>query len=413
MKNIFSGNSFLLKIVLSAVLSGSILYLSGGEVRKLAAKGDSAAQFQLGCDYFYGSDQRPQNPDLAAYWFRKAADAGLPAAQFNYGICLEQGYGIKKDLSLAADFYRKAYSSGNLNAGFNLAMLLLHDLKQKAEAVQILEQLKDQEIAAAMVELAAVYFNEKDVTTPQRQQGFRLLEHASTLPDVPAKGYRLLADCYYGGIGTEQNPALAESCLEKAVSMNDPSAMVKLAFICEQKGRRDRAFRLYRQAAEAGLAFGEYKYAEYICDGMEKGKGLNAALELYERSAEKGCPQAFQRLALFAMTGVGLDKPDKPRAAILFEKAAKIGHAPAQYNLAAMYAAGDGIPQDDKRAFFWFGQAAIRGHAISMRRLGECFYRGIGCLKDNEKAAEWIRAAAEAGDVPAQLMLRQGTQSAW
>ncbi len=413
MKNIFPGNSFVFKLMLNAVLFGGVLHLSGGELREQAEQGDSAAQFRLGCEYFYGSEQRPQNPDLAAYWFRKAADAGLPAAQFNYGICLEQGYGVKKDLSLAADHYRKAYSGGNLNAGFNLAMLLLHDLKQKAEAVQILEQLKDQKSAAAMVELAAVYFNEKDVTASRRQEAFRLLERACALPNVPAKGYRLLADCYYGGVGTEQNPARAESFLEKAVAMKDASAMVKLAFICEQKGKRDRAFRLYRQAAEAGLAFGEYKYAEYICDGMEEGKGLDAAMVLYKRAADQGCPQAWHRLALFAMTGVGLDAPDKNRAALLFEKAAKLGHAPAQYNLATMYAAGDGIPQDDKRAFFWFGQAAIRGHAISMRRLGECFYRGTGCLKDNEKAVEWIRAAAEAGDVPAQLMIRQGTQSAW
>ncbi len=391
--------------------------LSAGELRTSAENGDAAAQFRLGSEYFYGTETRKQNQNLAAYWFLKAAAAGLPEAQLNYAICLEQGYGVKRDPAMAKEFYYSAYEQGNLTAGLNLALLLLHDMKQTEEAIRILTELSEKKVPAAMTELAAVMFNEKEITSARRTEAFLLLKNACSLPGIPAKGYRLLADCYYGGVGTTQNHSLAAEYLEKAVAMNDPAAMVKLAFFYEHGTAmpedRQKALHLYRKAAEAGLAFGEYKYAEYICEGMEEGKGLNAAIELYERSAEKNCPQALHRLALFAMTGIGMEEPDKPKAAALFRKAAETGHAPAQYNLAVMFAAGDGIPQDDRQAFFWFGQAAIRGHASAMRRLGECYYSGTGCLKSNEKAAEWIRSAAEAGDFAAQQMVQQGTRSAW
>ncbi len=379
-------------------------------LRQSAESGNAEAQFALANEYFYGTETRKQNPELAAYWFLKAASAGLPAAQFNYAICLEQGYGVKKDQPLAAEYYRSAYESGNHHAGFNLAMLLLHDLDQKEEARHVLKGLTEKQHASAMTELAALMFKTEE---QDRESAFRLLEQACSLPGATAKGFRMLADCHYGGSGTERNQALAEKYLKKAVAMNDPEAMARLAFLHEEKAETEQAFRLYRKAAENGLAFGEYKYAEYICEGGEPGKGLDAALELYKSSAEKNCPQALTKLALFAMTGIGMDAPDKPRAAALFEKAAQTGHIPAMYNLACMYAAGDGIPQDDKRAFFWFGNAAVRGHAASMRKLGGCYYRGAGCLKDNEKASEWIKAAAEAGDFLAQEMIRQGSRSAW
>ncbi len=37
------------------------------------------------------------NPDAAAEWDRRAADAGDPVGQFNYGIALMRGHGVARD----------------------------------------------------------------------------------------------------------------------------------------------------------------------------------------------------------------------------------------------------------------------------------------------------------------------------
>ena len=59
-------------------------------LREKAAAGDAESAFYLGNEYFYG-ENRAANYTLAAYWYKKAAEKGIPEAQFNYGSCLEAG----------------------------------------------------------------------------------------------------------------------------------------------------------------------------------------------------------------------------------------------------------------------------------------------------------------------------------
>ena len=48
----------------------------------------------------------------AAEWYRKAAEQGLGSAQDQIGRCYEGGYGVTKDLTKAAEWYRKAAEQG-------------------------------------------------------------------------------------------------------------------------------------------------------------------------------------------------------------------------------------------------------------------------------------------------------------
>ena len=95
------------------------------------------------------SEQRDYDKYLAAYdieekksiaseWFRKAADQGHPAAQFQMGIYYSEGcdlakdvlggfpeFNFKKDPTVAVGWYRKAASQGNLNAQYELGRCYL------------------------------------------------------------------------------------------------------------------------------------------------------------------------------------------------------------------------------------------------------------------------------------------------
>jgi TPR repeat protein len=71
--------------------------------------------FQLGRAY-----SKNNNLNLAAAQFRKAAEQGYPAAEYNLGVMYERGLALKKDDALAVAWYRKAAEQGYTNAQFNL-----------------------------------------------------------------------------------------------------------------------------------------------------------------------------------------------------------------------------------------------------------------------------------------------------
>jgi TPR repeat protein len=64
------------------------------DTKKLAAQGDSNAQYILGSIYLMGNDL-PQDSKKAIYWFTKAAEQGVEGAQYNVGIMYKAGNGVR------------------------------------------------------------------------------------------------------------------------------------------------------------------------------------------------------------------------------------------------------------------------------------------------------------------------------
>ncbi len=65
----------------------------------------------------------------------------------------------------------------------------------------------------------------------------------------------------------------------------------------------------------------------------------------------------------------------------------------AQYNLGAMYANGQGVPQDEVESFRWFRLAAEQGHAEAQYSLGVMYSLGLGVLRDFVIAHMWLNIA--------------------
>jgi TPR repeat protein len=111
------------------------------------------------------------------------------------------------------------------------------------------------------------------------------------------------------------------------------------------------------------------------------------------------------------------------------------GIAKAQYTLGMMYAEGQGVPQDKKKALKWYGQAAQQddpmdeievdkfenknipqelkfltndaenGIAQAQLKLGMLYAHGQGVPKDEGQARKWLRLAGEQGKYKAQYIL--------
>ncbi|MBR7133819.1 MAG: sel1 repeat family protein [Clostridia bacterium] len=92
---------------------------------KLAEMGIDDAQYNLGVCYEQG-DGIAQDFEQAVYWYKKAAEQGNAKAQHNLGICIYNGYGAAADHTEAARLFRLSAEQGDMYAQYNLAVLLMN-----------------------------------------------------------------------------------------------------------------------------------------------------------------------------------------------------------------------------------------------------------------------------------------------
>jgi TPR repeat protein len=89
----------------------------------------------------------------------------------------------------------------------------------------------------------------------------------------------------------------------------------------------------------------------------------------------------------------------------LAEREARDGDAVAMRIIGILYASGDGVPRDDRRAVEWYRKAAARGDATAMFGLASAYHRGAGVPRDPETARHWLIGAAGRGDARARAAL--------
>ena len=393
-------------------------------LRAEAAEGNKNAMFKLGDEYFYGTENRIPNPTLAAYWYKKAADAGVPEAMYNYAVCLERGSGVERNRFEAYDWMKKAADAGVQTARFQLAMTDLHGIPEDKErgipakpplttyAVSQLERLAEEQFIPAETVLAELLLTQNNPRAVEK--AIRILERLIALKEPPPAALRMMADCKYAGRGVKRNPGEMIQLLRKAARQGDAEALGKLAF-CYEYGRAvqpdlKKAFGLYRVSAERGNAMSQFKYAEFIANGtLSKDPDIHTALPWYRKAAEQKNPQALFKLGVFHLEGIGMKKDPRQAAEYFFESATR-GYPRAQYNLGCLYAAGEGgLVKDESAAVYWFSLAAKGGDAVAQRALALRYLEGRSVTRSITKGEEWLLKAAQNGDFEAgELLKRRG-----
>lgn len=127
--------------------------------RAAADAGDPRAQFYLGVRLEQGIEGTP-DPEAAAEWFGRAAEQGHTAAQLKLAGLLYRGDGVDRDRARAAEWYRQAADGGSPRAAFNLGLMAERGdgLPRDAElAASMFEQAADGGVAAARLKLAVIY----------------------------------------------------------------------------------------------------------------------------------------------------------------------------------------------------------------------------------------------------------------
>ena len=127
-------------------------------------------------------------------------------------------------------------------------------------------------------------------------------------------------------------------------------------------------------------------------------------LEILVPCAERGFAYAQYNLALMYAGGDGVTQ-DAAEAARWFRLAAEQGVVYAQLALGVLHVGGLGVAQDYAEAMRWYRLAAEQGDAGSQANLGLMYHNGNGVPQDRTEAARWYRLAAEQGHAEAQYNL--------
>jgi len=119
-----------------------------------------------------------------------------------------------------------------------------------------------------------------------------------------------------------------------------------------------------------------------------------SAMRFYRKAAEAGHGPAMSRLAYL------LDKSEEDEEAVIWlKKAVQLGEAEGQFELARMYAYGEGIEQDKKQAFELFTKSANQQYAPAIRVLALAYENGDLDLRvDYELAQQWLKRGQLAND---------------
>ena len=240
------------------------------KLEQKAARGYIKQQLELAADYFAGRGV-PKDLTQSAYWYRKAADQGNPAAQIFLGYMYTVGMGVPQDKAAAVRWYKRAASAGN---------------------------------AEAEVSLAALYMF-GDGVKQDIQEALLLLKSAADKRDGRADAYLGLAS--FMGIGGAVDHPAAEAWFKAGARQHDPEAQFLLAsFDANEPGRVPdllKEAKLLRLSAAAGYVPAIHGTGLLLVNHADLAQRPEEATNFLLSSAKAGDWQSSAVLGMLARDG--------------------------------------------------------------------------------------------------------------
>lgn len=101
-----------------------------------------------------------------------------------------------------------------------------------------------------------------------------------------------------------------------------------------------------------------------------------------------------------------LQAGDYAEAFCLWRPLAMQGNSEAAFHLGWLYANGNGLRVDIRKAVYWWKRAADQGHRDAMFALALAYTNGDGIGKDSEQAIDWYLRSAFLGHEDAREIIR-------
>lgn len=313
-------------------------------LREAADKGDAIAMTRLAvayCDEMkLGPKQANGSMSVESYpevveWFRKAAEAGEPHAQFNFGMMklgrksCSMANKSKRDVPQAKEWLRKAADQGITQAQVILAMLNKKD--SGLEGADVQEGLRWLKLAVKQndpqaLDLMGQYVGQGWGTKQDNAEAVQWYRKAAELDDTDAQ--EMLARHYESGLGVKQDFAEAVKWRTLSATLGNSDAALTLA-------------RMYGQGRGIDRDFAQEVF------WLQKAAPFNLEAMLYlSRNYE---------------TGQGVEKDSQKSIALLFS-VADAGLPEGLSNLADRFNKGRSVPASKVMAYALYSAAGMRDY---------------------------------------------------
>ncbi|HUI30782.1 MAG TPA: tetratricopeptide repeat protein [Candidatus Acidoferrales bacterium] len=360
-----------------------------------ANEGDPAAQQELGLRYFLGKGF-PADTTKAAYWIEKAARQNMSIAQYNFGVFLDNGWGVKWNPFEAYRWFKTAADYHLPEAEFVMGLFYTDNLVVARDWVEAYNYVK----AAA----DANYEPARKVLQEFINRGITVSNEAASMPPRDSSSARVSAESF-----SSVEPVYIDFGKDTTTHVDD------LTLLNEAFHQGDEEFR---------KALGVSR--------MFEPQGDTTGIGIIERAAQSGIPEALAVLGRCYEKGVGVPR-DRILAAEQYLRAARLDSRRAPLlllNLVREKTFPEEVEartrkNDDDAAFVWAGLvelgldqrilqeqafhllvvAADHGNIPSLIELGRCYFTGQWTKQNPALGNQcWKRAVME-GSRDAQIRL--------
>jgi TPR repeat protein len=239
--------------------------------------------------------------------FKAAHEAGHVRSGQLLGRFYQLGAGVEKDPAKAVPFFQAAAERGDAYAQHSLGKAYLEGngvAEDHRRGIELLTRAAESGHTFAMNQLGAEYLYGKKVQKDV-ERAHRYFQESYERGDV--WGAMNLALLYRDGVAVEQDTGRAKELLTQAHQELHPYAGRLLALMLRKEGSTDRAqiFRLFRESADRGDAWGAYYSAEMMREDPDlvQEEGDDVRLLAFAISRNGGTPSERAAQALAAVPG--------------------------------------------------------------------------------------------------------------
>jgi TPR repeat protein len=292
---------------------------------------------------------------------------------FNQTAQAESGYELgvqayqNKQFEQARNYWEESAADGNLSASFNLGLLLSKGIGGPVDAKRAVRL-------------------------------FRRVAEAGL-----AIGQHNLALAYYSGNGIVKDNEQARIWWERAARQGHTTAQFNLgALLWNGDGvykDPNEAAKWFRKASDAGNL-----QARTFLDTIMKQEVVSSPLEPLDTPTTDPNPVIS---ALLEKAANAYQLQDFEIAFSLWNEAAELKNAIAQYQLARLYREGWGTSQDLSRAYQYTERSARQNLAQAQYRLALYYLEGEQIGKNDTLALYWMQSAADQGHIKAKDYLER------
>ena len=204
-----------------------------------------------------------------------------------------------------------------------------------------------------------------------------------------------------GEAGCSVNLSAAEQWSKAALKKGHPFGSYNLANLAMLNGDFAEATRLYQDAAlllqrRASEGDPVAMYCMGEIDFQVLPTNVSRALDLFQKSADAGYPQAQATIGALFLKGLpGILDRDPDKGVSLLSEAVRAKSLTARFNLGMAYYNGDGVSQDSVKAAQWLQVAEKQNFAEAQYVLGRLLTEGDENLPKNlSQGVHFLRKAA-------------------